>query len=88
MVAQDLDFQGSTCILTSVIPQYDEAASSGKRPRRHHRPGALEHDPHGRRPTVKTQVGRVLAKTQSRDRVHPALFAYRTGLVSRAPLVP
>ena len=30
-------------------------------------------------PTVKTHVGRVLAKTSSRDRVHAALFAYRTG---------
>ena len=38
-------------------------------------------------PTVKTHVGRVLAKTQSRDRVHAALFAYRTGLVSRADLL-
>ncbi|PLA37666.1 DNA-binding response regulator [Corynebacterium coyleae] len=37
--------------------------------------------------TVKTHVGRVLAKTQSRDRVHAALFAYRTGLVSRADLL-
>lgn len=38
-------------------------------------------------PTVKTHVGRVLAKTQSRDRVHAALFAYRTGLVSRGDLL-
>ena len=38
-------------------------------------------------PTVKTHVGRVLAKTQSRDRVHAALFAYCTGLVSRADLL-
>lgn len=38
-------------------------------------------------PTVKTHVGRVLAKTQSRDRVHAALFAYRTGLVDRADLL-
>lgn len=38
-------------------------------------------------PTVKTHVGRVLAKTQSRDRVHAALFAYRTGLVARADLL-
>ena len=38
-------------------------------------------------PTVKTHVVRVLAKTQSRDRVHAALFAYRTGLVSRADLL-
>lgn len=38
-------------------------------------------------PTVKTHVGRVLAKTNSRDRVHAALFAYRTGFVSRADLL-
>lgn len=38
-------------------------------------------------PTVKTHVGRILAKTQSRDRVHAALFAYRTGLVDRADLL-
>ena len=38
-------------------------------------------------PTVKTHVGRVLAKTSSRDRVHAALFAYRTGVVSRADLL-
>lgn len=38
-------------------------------------------------PTVKTHVGRVLAKTNSRDRVHAALFAYRTGVVSRADLL-
>lgn len=38
-------------------------------------------------PTVKTHVGRVLAKTNSRDRVHAALFAYRTGLVERADLL-
>ena len=38
-------------------------------------------------PTVKTHVGRILSKTQSRDRVHAALFAYRTGLVSRADLL-
>lgn len=38
-------------------------------------------------PTVKTHVGRVLAKTQSRDRVHAALFAYRTGLVARGDLL-
>lgn len=31
--------------------------------------------------TVKTHVGHVLAKTQSRDRVHAALLAVRTGLV-------
>lgn len=38
-------------------------------------------------PTVTTHVGRVLAKTSSRDRVHAALFAYRTGVVSRADLL-
>lgn len=38
-------------------------------------------------PTVKTHVGRVLMKTHSRDRVHAALFAYRTGLVSRSDLL-
>ncbi|OHO65606.1 DNA-binding response regulator [Corynebacterium sp. HMSC036D03] len=38
-------------------------------------------------PTVKTHVGRVLAKTSSRDRVHAALFVYRTGVVSRADLL-
>lgn len=38
-------------------------------------------------PTVKTHVGRILAKTHSRDRVHAALFAYRTSLVDRADLL-
>lgn len=38
-------------------------------------------------PTVKTHVGRILAKTHSRDRVHAALFVYRTGLVDRADLL-
>ncbi|WP_018297424.1 response regulator [Corynebacterium lubricantis] len=38
-------------------------------------------------PTVKTHVGRVMAKTGSRDRVHVALFAYRTGLVDRSDLL-
>lgn len=32
-------------------------------------------------PTVKTHVGRILAKTGSRDRVHAVLFAFRNGLV-------
>lgn len=35
-------------------------------------------------PTVKTHVGRVLAKTGSRDRVHAVLFAFRHGLVDPA----
>lgn len=38
-------------------------------------------------PTVKTHVGRVIAKTESRDRVHVAIFAYRTGLVDRGDLL-
>lgn len=38
-------------------------------------------------PTVKTHVGKVMAKTGSRDRVHVALFAYRTGLVDRGDLL-
>jgi DNA-binding NarL/FixJ family response regulator len=33
-------------------------------------------------PTVKTHVGRILAKTGSRDRVHAVLFAFRHGLVA------
>ena len=32
-------------------------------------------------PTVKTHVGRILAKTDSRDRVHAVLFAFSNGLV-------
>ncbi|MGO3361837.1 MAG: response regulator [Corynebacterium sp.] len=32
-------------------------------------------------PTVKTHVGRILAKTDSRDRVHVVLFAFSHGLV-------
>lgn len=33
-------------------------------------------------PTVKTHVGRVLTKTQSRDRVHAVLFAFKHHLVN------
>ena len=38
-------------------------------------------------PTVKTHVGRVLAKTGLRDRVHAVLFAFRHGLVSNVDLL-
>ncbi|MFZ2561163.1 MAG: response regulator transcription factor [Corynebacterium variabile] len=38
-------------------------------------------------PTVKTHVGRVLAKTGSRDRVHAVLFAFRHGLVDPAQVL-
>lgn len=33
-------------------------------------------------PTVKTHVGRVLLKTDSRDRVHAVLFAFKAGVVN------
>ena len=38
-------------------------------------------------PTVKTHVGRVLLKTNSRDRVHAVLFAFRHGVVSSRELL-
>lgn len=38
-------------------------------------------------PTTKTHVGRILTKTDARDRVHAALFAHRVGLVSRDDLL-
>lgn len=38
-------------------------------------------------PTVKTHVGKVLAKTQSRDRVQAVLFAFRRGLVTQQQLL-
>lgn len=38
-------------------------------------------------PTVKTHVGRVLMKTDSRDRVHAVLYAFRNGLVSANQLL-
>lgn len=38
-------------------------------------------------PTVKTHVGRILAKTGSRDRVHAVLFAFRHGLVDPAEIL-
>lgn len=36
-------------------------------------------------PTVKTYVGRILAKLGLRDRVHVVITAYETGLVRRGP---
>lgn len=38
-------------------------------------------------PTVKTHVGRVLSKTDSRDRVQAVLFAYRSGVVDTGELL-
>lgn len=38
-------------------------------------------------PTVKTHVGRVLTKTQSRDRVHAVLFAFKHRLVNSEDLL-
>lgn len=38
-------------------------------------------------PTVKTHVGRVLTKTQSRDRVHAVLFAFKHHLVQADDLL-
>ena len=38
-------------------------------------------------PTVKTHVGRVLTKTQSRDRVHVVLFAFKYHLVNSEDLL-
>lgn len=38
-------------------------------------------------PTVKTHVGRILAKTGARDRVHAVLFAFRNGLVDSAQML-
>lgn len=38
-------------------------------------------------PTVKTHVGKVLAKTESRDRVQAVLFAFRHGLVTQSELL-
>ena len=38
-------------------------------------------------PTVKTHVGRVLTKTQSRDRVHAVLFAFKYHLVNSEDLL-
>jgi DNA-binding NarL/FixJ family response regulator len=33
--------------------------------------------------TVKTHVGRILAKLGARDRIHAVIFAHRLGLVGR-----
>ena len=38
-------------------------------------------------PTVKTHVGKVLLKTNSRDRVHAVLFAFRNGVVNPEDLL-